>query len=228
MKWLILIYLEVVYLKKLLYIPVNTKPEHLSTSKTVGREFVNRFLAKNPDFELIENDICNEYVPELNYKYYKDRAELVSGDDYKSLSKEERKAVDRIKELSEQFVSADVYVIAAPMWSAFFPARLITYIDCVIQKDKVIKITEEEVEGLLNDKERKAVYIQSSGGVFPRILSGKINHGTNYLEDIFSFIGIKGFHKLMVEGTGKGALGVEGAEEKAFEEMDKLIVKLSK
>lgn len=215
-------------MKKLLYISVNTKPEHLSTSKTVGREFVNRFLVKNPDYELIENDICNEYVPELHYRYYKDRAELVSGEEYNKLNKEEQQAVDRIKELSDQFVSADAYVIAAPMWSAFFPARLITYIDCVIQKDKVLKINENQVEGLLDDKKRTAVYIQSSGGIFPKILSGKINHGTNYLEDIFKFIGIKEFHKLMVAGTGKNKLGIEGAEEKAFEEMDKIIEKMSK
>jgi FMN-dependent NADH-azoreductase len=214
-------------MKKLLYIPVNTKPEHMSTSKTVGRKFVNRFLSTNPDYELIENDICNEYVPELNYKYYKDRAELVSGEDYDKLNREEQKAVEKIKELSQQFISADAYVIAAPMWSAFFPARLITYIDCVIQKDMVIKINDEEVEGLLGDKKRTAVYIQSSGGVFPKILSGKINHGTNYLEDIFKFIGIKDFHKLMVEGTGKDEIGIEGAEEKAFKEMDKIIEKMS-
>ena len=214
-------------MKKLLYVPVNTKPENLSTSKTVGREFIKRFLEKNPDYELIENDICNEYVPELNYKYYKGRAELVSGEDYDKLTKEEQQAVDRIKELSEQFVSADAYVITAPMWDAFFPARLITYIDCVIQKDKVIKINEEEVGGLLNDKKRVAVYIQSSGGVFPRIFAGKINHGTEYLQDIFNFIGIKDFHKIMVVGTGKDEIGVEGAEEKAFEEMDKIIEKMS-
>ena len=214
-------------MKKLLYIPVNTKPEHLSTSKTVGREFVNRFLAKNVDYELIENDICNEYVPELHYKYYKGRAELVSGEDYDSLTREEKQAVERIKELSDQFVSADAYVIAAPMWSALFPARLISYIDCVIQKDKAIKIDDKEVQGLLNDKKRTAVYIQSSGGVFPKILSAQINHGTNYLEDIFKFMGIKDFHKLMVAGTGKDEIGIEGAEERAFEEMDKIIKKMS-
>ncbi|MDF2821296.1 MAG: FMN-dependent NADH-azoreductase [Clostridiales bacterium] len=214
-------------MKKLLYIPVNTKPEHLSTSKTVSREFVNRFLAKNPTFELMEIDICNEYVPELNYKYYNGRAELVSSDEYAKLNTEEQQAVARIKELSNQFVSADAYVIAAPMWSSFFPARLITYIDCVIQKDKVLKINEDKVEGLLDDKKRTAVYIQSSGGVFPKLLSGQINHGTTYIEDIFKFIGIKDFHKLMVEGTGKDNIGVEGAEKKAFEDMDKIIDKMS-
>lgn len=214
-------------MKKLLYIPVNTKPENMSTSKTVGREFVNRFLTKNPDYELVENDICNEYVPEISYKYYSGRAELVSGEDYEKLNKQEKQAVDRIKELSDQFASADAYVIAAPMWSAFFPARLITYIDCVLQKDKAIKINEEEVEGLLKDKKRSAVYIQSSGGTIPMFLAGKMNHGTNYLEDIFKFIGIKDFHKLLVEGTGKDEIGILEAEKKAFEEMDKIIEKMS-
>jgi FMN-dependent NADH-azoreductase len=219
--------MEAIYLKKLLYIPVNTKPENLSTSKTVGREFVNRFLAANPDYQLIENDICNQYIPELNYKYYKNRAELVSGEDYEKLTQEEKQAIDRIKVLCDEFASADVYVIAAPMWSTLFPARLVTYIDCVVQKDKSIKITDEEVTGLLDDKDRKMVYIQASGGSFPRILSGKINHGANFLEDLFKFLGVKKFEKLMVEGTGEKSIGVLEAESEAFKEMDKIISKMS-
>jgi FMN-dependent NADH-azoreductase len=219
--------MEMIYLKKLLYIPVNTKPENLSTSKTVGREFVNRFLAINPDYQLIENDICNQYVPEINYKYYKNRAELVSGEDYERLTQEEKQAIDRINVLCDEFVSADVYVIAAPMWSTLFPARLVTYIDCVIQKDKAIKITDEEVKGLLGDKDRKMVYIQSSGGSFPRIFSSKINHGANFLEDLFKFLGVKQFEKLMIEGTGEKSIGIPEAELGAFEEMDKIISKMS-
>ena len=31
-------------MKKLLYITVNSKPEEISASKTVGRAFVNRFI----------------------------------------------------------------------------------------------------------------------------------------------------------------------------------------
>ena len=33
-------------MKKLLYITVNSKPEEISASKTVGRAFVNRFIEK--------------------------------------------------------------------------------------------------------------------------------------------------------------------------------------
>ena len=38
--------------KKLLYISVNSKPEHLSSCKTVARTFINKFLEKNKDLQL--------------------------------------------------------------------------------------------------------------------------------------------------------------------------------
>ena len=71
------------------------------------------------------------------------------------------------------------------------------------------------------------VYIQSSGGSFPRIFSGKINHWTNFLEDLFKFLGVKQFEKLMIEGTGEKSIGVQEAEAEAFEKMDKIISKMS-
>lgn len=214
-------------MKKLLYIPVNTKPEELSTSKTVGREFVTRFMAKNTDYELMEIDICNDNIPEMNYKYFKCRAELVTGQEYDALTEQEKQDVDRINQLSDQFLSADAYVIAAPMWSVMFPSRLKRYIDCVILNNKVIKVSPDEVKGLLDDRERNMVYIQSSGGVYPKLFSGKINHGANYLHDIFKFLGIKKFEKIMVEGVDIPSVGKETAIKKAYDEMDEIITKLS-
>lgn len=215
-------------MKKLLYIPVNSKPEELSTSKTVGREFVNRFLNKNPDYQLIELDLYNEYIPELNYKYFKCRAETVSGADYEALSQEDKKAVDRINQLCDQFLSADTYVIAAPMWSLSFPSRLKRYLDCIIQNNKVIRVSPKKVEGLLDDKERNMVYIQSAGGDYPMIFSKKINHGVSYCEDIFKFLGVKRFEKLLVEGVDTPKIGREAAIKKAYKEMDSIIDKISK
>ena len=210
-------------MKKLLYIPVNTKPEPLSTSKTIGREFINRFMKQNTDYELIELDICNENIPELNYRYFKGRSELVTGPDYDALSPEDKAAVDRINQLCDQFLSADLYVIAAPMWSVLFPARLVTYIDCIVQNHKVIEVTPEAVTGLLDDKERKMVYIQSSGGKYPKLFSNRVNHGTNYLHDIFTFLGISQFEKLLVEGMDTPEVGKEKAMQKAIEDMDSII-----
>ena len=36
--------------RKLLYISVNSKPENLSSSKSVARDFINKFLDKNKDY----------------------------------------------------------------------------------------------------------------------------------------------------------------------------------
>lgn len=215
-------------MKKLLYITVNSKPEELSTSKTVGRKFVNSFLIHNPDYELIELDLYNEYIPEMNYKHFTGRAELVAGLDYEALSEEDKKAVDRMNELSEQFLMADTYVIAAPMWSLSFPAKLKSYLDCIILNNKLIKVSPKKVEGLLNDKDRSMVYIQSSGGDYPPIFLSRIIPGVEYCREIFKFLGVKKFEKLLVEGVDMPKIGREIAIEKAYDEIDSIIKKISK
>lgn len=214
-------------MKKLLYISVNPKPEDLSISKTVGREFVNRFLTKNSDYELEELDLYNEDIPELNYKLFKGRAELVSGADYDSLPETDKKSVDRINFLCDQFLSADTYVISAPMWSLSFPSRLKSYMDCIILNGKVIEVSPEEVTGLLKDKKRDMVYIQSSGGEYPKLLGGKVNHGVYYVKDIFKFLGINKFEKILVEGIDMPDIGKDIAMKKAFEDVENVIDKLS-
>ncbi|WP_461206191.1 FMN-dependent NADH-azoreductase [Clostridium sp. DL1XJH146] len=214
-------------MKKLLYITCNSKPENESTSKKVGREFVNRFLAKNSDFELDELDLYSEDIPELDYKLFERRAETVKGEDYEALSSSDKKSVDRINQLADQFLSGDTYVFAAPMWSVSFPSRLKRYIDCIVQNNKVIKVSPEEVHGLLDDKERTMVYIQSSGGVYPKIINWRMNHGVEYIEDIFKFLGVKKFEKILVQGTDMPDIGVEKAMHKAYGDMDKIINKVS-
>lgn len=220
--------MEVFYLKKLLYIPVNSKPEELSTSKTVGREFINRFLDKNTDYTVDELDLYNEDIPEINHILFSGRGEPVSGNEYMKLTEADKKAVDRINYLCSQFLNADTYVIAAPMWSISFPSRLKRYVDCIILNNKTIKISDEDVVGLLNDKERNMVYIQSSGGVFPPIFDGKFNHGVDYFHDIFKFLGIKRFEKILVQGVDKDSVGKDEAMEIAFNDINKVIAKLSK
>jgi len=214
-------------LKTLLYITVNSKPENLSISKTVGRQFVNRFITKNTDYAVEELDLYNEYIPEVNHVIFKKRAEPVSGADYEALSDNDKKAVDRINALCDQFLRADTYVIATPMWNISFPSILKRYIDCIIINGRVIKATPEEVTGLLNDKERNMIYIQSSGGKYPKILSGKFYHGIDYFEDTFKFLGIKRFEKILVEGIDMPEIGREKAIEKACLEIENVIEKLS-
>ena len=123
-------------------------------------------------------------------------------EDFNKLDKKQQEEVHKIVKLTDQFKEADMYVIAAPMWSLSFPAPLKEYIDCIVMDEKTISIKENKTEGLLNDKKRGMVYIQSSGANIPWLLRMVLNKGLNYVEDIMGSMGIKRFEELLVDGTG--------------------------
>ncbi|GAA0773000.1 NAD(P)H-dependent oxidoreductase [Clostridium subterminale] len=208
-------------MKKLLYITVNSKPEELSASKTVGRTFVNKFLEKHKDFILEELDLYQCHIPRLEYEYFEKRNCMIKEEDFNKLNEKQQQEVHKIVKLVDQFKEADMYVIAAPMWSLSFPAPLKEYIDCIVMDGKTIKISENKMEGLLNDKPRAMVYIQSSGAPIPWMLRPIFNKGLDYIKDIMKYMGIKKFEDLLVDGTGF----TEEERKKAIEEKNKEVDK---
>lgn len=210
-------------MKKLLYITVNSKPEELSASKTVGRAFVNKFLEKHKEFILEELDLYQCHIPRLEYEYFEKRNCMIKEEDFSKLNEKQQEEVHKIVKLVDQFKEADLYVIAAPMWSLSFPAPLKEYIDCIVMDGKTIKISENKMEGLLNDKPRAMVYIQSSGAPIPWMLRSIFNKGLDYIRDIMKYIGIKKFEELLVDGTGFTEEERREAIEEANKEVNKLI-----
>lgn len=210
-------------MKKLLYITVNSKPEELSSSKTVGRQFISRFLEKHSDFQLEELDLYQCHIPRLEYQYFEKRNCMIKEEDFAKLDEKQQKEVHKIVKLVDQFKEADVYVIAAPMWSLSFPAVLKEYIDCIVMDGKTINIDEDKIEGLLNDKPRGMVYIQSSGGHIPWLLGMVMNKGLNYVKDIMKTMGIKRFEELLVDGTGFTEAEKREAIGRAFDKIDEVI-----
>lgn len=212
-------------MRKLLYITVNSKPENLSASKTVGRAFVNSFIKKYPDFKVEELDLYEEHIPRLEYQYFESRNCVVDEEATNKLPQKEQKEVQKIVELCNQFIEADIYVIASPMWSLSFPAPLKEYIDCIVQSGRTITFPKEgeKPEGLLKNKPRTAVYIQSSGGNIAWILRPILNKGLDYIEDIMKLMGISKFERLLVDGTGTNEEDRRTAIQKATEKLDNLI-----
>ena len=107
---------------------------------------------------------------------------------FNKLDKKGQDEVHKIVKLADQFKEADMYVIAAPMWSLSFPAPLKEYIDCILIEGKTVEINKDKIDGLLDDKQRGMVYIQSSGASIPWILKMVMNKGVNYIEDIMKFM----------------------------------------
>ena len=213
--------------KKLLYISVNSKPEELSASKTVARSFINSFLEKYNDFKVEEVDLYKEHIPRLEYQYFKDRNCVISEEDAKKLPEKDQKEIRKIRELCDQFISAEMYVIAAPMWSLSFPAPLKEYIDCIVQTDKTISLEKgKKPKGLLNDKKRSLVYKESSGGNIPWVLDPIMDKGENYIAKIMKVIGIKHVQELKVDGTGTTEEERKNAINKAKEKIESVLVEI--
>ncbi|MFR7995544.1 MAG: FMN-dependent NADH-azoreductase [Clostridium sp.] len=214
--------------KKLLYISVNSKPENLSSSKMVARKFINKFLERNGDFKVEEVDLYKEHIPRLEYQYFKDRNCVITEEDAKKLPEKDQKEIRKIRDLCDQFISAQMYVIAAPMWSLSFPAPLKEYIDCIVQEEKTISFEKgKKPKGLLDDKERAVVYIQSSGGNIPWILDPIMDKGENYVAQIMKAMGIKNVQELKVDATGTTEEERENAIRDAEEKIDSILDRIN-
>lgn len=213
-------------MKKLLYITANTKPEDISSSKTVGRRLVNAIVEKNPDVEVDELDLYDEHIPQLKYIYFESRSTIINSDARAKLTEKEQGEVNQIIELCDQFRDKDIYVLAAPMWSLSFPSPVKEYIDCIVQTGKTIAFKDNKPHGLLEDKDRVFIYVQSSGANIPWFLKPILNKGLNYVLDIMKFLGIKRTEELLVDGTGTTEEERQEAIAKATEKIEGLVESL--
>lgn len=213
-------------MKKLLYIIGNSKSEEQSSSRTVSRRLVNAIFEKHPDVVVEELDLYKDHIPQLKGCYFESRSAIVSSEARSKLTQEEQNEIERIEQLCDQFKAADIYVLASPMWSLSFPAPVKEYLDCVIQAGKTIAFKNNKPYGLLDDKHRTFIYVQSSGASIPWILESALDKGLNYFSDIMKFIGIKTVDELLVDGTGTTEEERQNAIQTATDEIPKLIEKL--
>lgn len=189
-------------MKKLLYITANTKPEELSSSRTAARQLVRRLCDEWPELSVTELDLYTAPLPIIKYNYFEGRNSLVNAETIKDLTLEEQADVAQINKLCDQFVDHDIYVLASPMWSLSYPAVVKQYLDCIIMAGKTIAFKNDKPYGLLNDRKRLFIYVQSSGMSLPFFLRPMLNKGLGYVEDITKFMGISDFKELLVDGTG--------------------------
>lgn len=213
-------------MKKLLYIIGNSKEEQDSSCKTVARKLVDAILESNSEIQLQELDLYKAHIPQLKGCYFEGRSAIVSSEARNKLSSEEQNEVRTIEALCDQFREADIYVLAAPMWSLSFPAPVKEYMDCVVQAGKTIEIDGDKPQGLLTDKHRVFIYVQSSGAKILWIMRPVLNKGLNYVHDIMKLIGIDTFEELLVDGTGTTEAERQEAIQSASEKISDIVKKL--
>ncbi|MEW9500985.1 FMN-dependent NADH-azoreductase [Jeotgalibacillus marinus] len=201
---------------KVLYITANPNDHTQSYSMAVGKAFIDTYKEANPADEIVHVDLFKEDVPAIDAEVFGGWGKLQNGADFSQLSDGEKAKVGRLSELCEQFIGADKYVFATPMWNFSFPPVMKAYLDSVSIAGKSFKYTEQGPVGLLTDK--KAIHIQASGGVYSEGPAASMEMGHRYLNTIMQFFAVPEFSGIFVEGQNAMPDKAEEIKEKAIAE----------
>lgn len=152
-------------MSKVLVIVAHPGLAEFSKSQQVLKKFVDTYTTYHPTDEINTINLYDLDAPDIDSTVYAAFGKLMSGSDFSSLNDEEKIALGKRQAVIDQFIAHDKYVFAAPMWEFSFPAVLKKYLDIICAAKQTFSYGEAGIpEGLL--KNRKAIFIQASGGVY--------------------------------------------------------------
>src|ERR1700721_2206694 len=130
-----------------------------SASRQLTHTLKKQLAAQYPEAKFVERDLAKDPLPHLDYRtvkaiFTRDQAEAESLKD----------ALDLSNQATEEVLSSDLQVIASPLWNFGLPSSLKAWVDHIVRPGKTFKYLVAGVEGLA--KEKKAILILASGGVF--------------------------------------------------------------
>lgn len=185
-------------MKKLLHIIATPREEDSRTLK-ITEPFLESFRKKHPDWVIEELNLAKQELPSLNLKLVSGKYVLLAG---KELFGELKQNWKDVVAYIDQFLSADGYLISAPMWNFSIPYMLKHYIDLIVQPKYLFRYTENGTEGLVKGK--KMVVIATYGGAYTTDQSKSYNFHEPYLRTIFGFVGITDMTFLVAQPTDMG------------------------
>ena len=168
-----------------------------SVSRQLTKATVDAWRTRYPQAELAYRDLVANAPEHLTaerlavIKFGKD-AELTP------VQAEERALIDAIV---EEFLSADVVVIGAPMYNFSVPTQLKAWIDRLAQAGRTFRYSETGPVGLAGG--RKVIIASSRGGIYTAGLEA-LDHQEGYLRSVLGFIGVTDIDFVRAEGLGYG------------------------
>lgn len=202
-------------MKRVLMIEVSPRGEG-SASRAVADTLAARLTHLYPSANLLRRDLAAEQIPHLDEATLraistKDPAETIR-------LKAAARQSDR---LTEEVLESDLLVIATPMWNFGIPSVLKAWIDLVVRPGRTFRYSENGVTGLAKDK--RAILILASGGVFTDGPWRPWDFVEPYLRQILQFVGIEDVQTVRVEGMNIPALA-KTAVQKAARAVEDLIL----
>jgi len=193
--------------------PRNVKSNTLQVSKV----FLDALAAHHPEMQIDVVDLFDSDLPALAGANIEAKYTLLQG---QPIDKDHEESWRQIETLIQHFLSADAYVISAPMWNFGIPYTLKYYIDCLVQPGYVFGFNETGVVPMVHGKRMVCVTARGSDYSLGSPLHA-YDFQEPYLRSIFGFIGITDIEFISVQPTDISALR-EAAFETALKQAQSL------
>lgn len=170
-------------------------PLDATASKTMAvlEQFLETYRQENPNDVVEILDVYADDVPEIDKEVLQAWQQLTQGAAFTTLTTSQQHKVGRLNEILEQFMTADKYVVANPLWNLMIPTKVKAWIDAVLIAGKTFRYTETSAEPIVPEK--TAVHIQSAGGHYDNQ-----DPATKYVAGALGFVNVKVVAKVSIEG----------------------------
>lgn len=116
---------------------------------------------------------------------------------------DDQQAMSRNAAILEDFLSADVIVIGAPMYNFALPSQLRAWLDRLAVPGRTFRYTANGVEGLASGK--RVIVASTRGGLYGEgTPMAALDHQENYLRGFFGFLGVTDITFVRAEGLAFG------------------------
>lgn len=153
----------------------------------VAHAYLDALRSARPGVEVEEINLYRHDLPAVAGSNIKAKYMLLAG---QPMDEEAATSWHQIEELVADFLSADHYLVTAPMWNLSIPYALKYYIDCIVQPGYLFRYGPDGgVVPLVHD--RSMVCVTSRGADYaPGRPYATYDFQEPYLRAIFGFVGI--------------------------------------
>ena len=181
-----------------------------SVSGGLAARFVDRLRDREPGLDVVLRDVGANPVPHLT-------AETLAAIKGTPASEAEAAARSLSDALIAELQTADLIVIASPMYNFGMSSTLKAWFDHVLRAGVTFRYTESGPEGLLKGK--KAVVIESRGGLYSEGPGVALNAQESHIRTLLGFAGVDDVTFVLAEKLAFGPEAAEASVQAALEQL---------
>lgn len=181
----------------LLYVTCNIRPQDRSRTLSLGYEFLEKYLRRNPEDEVQVLDLYRDSIQRLDQDLLDAWRRIERGEDYVPLSDEERRKISRVWRLADQFGRCDKYVFVTHSLNLWFPAEFKMYMDAICVPGRTYRLTTHGAERMLSRPHKKSLHLHA----VPSFTFGREpDFSVVYLRSVLTFLGVEDQQKVLLDG----------------------------